>query len=238
MWSARAILAMAENEIDAASYFRIKEDYDVGGLSDANATQFETMALIRQESAGVKQLDGSYIGFGMHRTLTGDYLKQLSEFLNAGFVFDSRLSGSIDNYLSSPNVLKFKKDNVDLYVVWQHEGMSITDRPQFTERTGSYTLNVKGKIRRFVDDGNGAMSSEDFAGGSIAFGSKPVFVVVDSSVVVTPPPPPPPPPPTKTILWKGYKDIVGPWGKRFFYIVYKEPVGFSIVETNAKYQPL
>lgn len=228
MWTSRAILAMAENEIDACSYYRIKEDYDVGGLSDNNATQFETMALVRQENEGTKQPDGSYIGFGMHRTLTGDYLKQLSEFLNAGFVFDSRLSGSVDSNIDAPHVLKFKKDGIELYVIWQHESMVIATRPQLTERTGTYTLNVNGKVRRFVDDGSGVMSSEDFAGGFIAFGSKPVIVLADA---VIDPAPQPDPVPTKVIVDKGYYTASG---KRVYWVMYDNG---TWVKTNYKYQP-
>lgn len=170
VWTVRALLSMAEHGIDAASYYRIKQDYDAG--DDNSGVVFATMALTRQESGGVKQPDGSYLGLRIHRTLTGDYFKQLTEFFNSGYVFDSRVS-------ISPNVLKFKKGASELYAIWECENMTIADRPQFTERTGTYTLNVKGKIRRFVDDGSSIMSTEDFAGGKIIYGSKPVFVITN-----------------------------------------------------------
>lgn len=179
MWTIRALLAMAENGIDASSYYRIKQDYDAG--DDNSYIIFATMALLRFEAAGTKQDDGSYTGMIINRTLTGDYFKQVSQLFSEGWVFDSRIS-------TSPNVLKLKKGTSEMYVIWETETMTITDRPQFTERTGTYNLNVKGKLRRFVDNGSGVMSTEDFAGGSIAYGSKPVFVIVDSSVIATPPP--------------------------------------------------
>ena len=167
MWTVRMLLLMAENEIDASSYYRIKQDYDA--VDDNNAMLFATMALLKM-SGGTKQPDGSYTGINIQRTLTGDYFKQLSEFFNNGWVFDSRVS-------TSPNVLKFKKGAAELYAIWEAENMTITDRPQFTEKTGSYTLNVKGTLRRFVDNGSGVMSSEVFSGGKITYGSKPIFVM-------------------------------------------------------------
>jgi hypothetical protein len=168
MWTVRALLSMAENEINGSSYYRIKQDYDA--KDDNSEVVFATMALIRQESGGVKQPDGSYIGLQIHRTLTGDYFKQLSEFFNSGWIFDSRVS-------ASPNVLKFKKDTSEMYVIWEAEKMTISNRPQFRERTGAYLLNVRGKIRRLVDNGSGIMGTEEFAGGEIIYGSKPIFVV-------------------------------------------------------------
>jgi hypothetical protein len=35
-----------------------------------------------------------------------------------------------------------------MYAIWDKENMVVTTRPQFTEKTGNYTLNVKGKLRR------------------------------------------------------------------------------------------
>jgi hypothetical protein len=217
MWTVRELLWMAANGIDASSFYRIKQDYDP--QSDANPTAFETMALTRQWSAGSKMPDGSYTGFDMRRTLTGDYFKQLSEIFNNGFAFDSLVS-------QSPIVMRFKKSDSLVYAIWEKEDMTITTRPQFTEKTGSYTLNVKGKIRRLVDDSSGKMSSEDFAGGTIAYGSKPVFVVASTTIQ-------PVPVPTKTIFHKGYFTLST--GSRFYYIMYSDK---TYVQTNSKYQPL
>lgn len=167
MWTIRALLSMAENGIDASSYYRIKSDYDA--LDDSSWMPFATMALLRQESGGVKQPDGSYTGLQIHRTLTGDYFKQLSEFFNSGWVFDSRVS-------ASPNVLKFKKGGQEVYALWNTENMAVTDRPNFTEVTSTYSFPFSGTIKRFVDDGSGVLSAENYiARTPLTINSKPVF---------------------------------------------------------------
>jgi hypothetical protein len=212
MWTVRDLLWMAASGMDASSYFRVKEDYDVEGTSDNSTQQFETMALLRQSSFGTKQPDGSYIGLGMHRTLTGDYFKQVGSFFNSGFVFDSLLS-------QSPIVMRFKKGDSLMYAIWDKENMVVTTRPQFTEKTGTYSLNVKGKLRRLVDDGSGVMSSEDFAGGAITYGAKPVFVVTSTAVATPVPVPIPTPikPDSLVVFKKGYWTINN---KRFYYTNY------------------
>lgn len=170
MWSVRALLGMAENEINASSYYRIAQDYN---YDDNNATIFSTMALLRVHNQnGIKQPNGSYTAFDIRRTLTGDYLKQLSEFYNKGYGFEGRVS-------TSPNVLRFRKGTSELYAIWESEKMTVTNRPQFTERTGTYMLNRSGKIRRFVDDSSGVMSSEKFSGGRVIYGSKPILIVIE-----------------------------------------------------------
>lgn len=221
MWTVRALLGMAENEMNASSYYRIKQDYDA--LDDGSYNPFATMALIRQYSEGTKQPDGSYIGFDMRRTPTGDYFKQLSAFFNDGWVFDSRVS-------ASPNVLKFKKGTIEMYVIWESETMVVAEKPQLTERTGTYTLNVKGKLRRFVDNGSGVMSSEDFLGGAISYDSKPIIVVADGGTTT---PPIDPPLPTKVLFHRGYFSLTS--GKRFYYIMYTD---YTFVATDSKYKPL
>jgi hypothetical protein len=75
MWTVRAKLLMGENEIDANSYYRIVQDYPDANY-DNSARPFDTMALVRQENLGTKQPDGTYGNLGMHRTMTGDYVKQ------------------------------------------------------------------------------------------------------------------------------------------------------------------
>jgi hypothetical protein len=171
MWTVRALLGMAENEINASSYYRIKQDYDA--LDDGSWIPFATMALLRQYSEGAKQPDGSYLGFDFKRTPTGDYFKQLSQFFSEGWVFDSRVS-------TSPNVLKFKKGTSEAYVIWETETMAITDKPQFQEKTNTYTLLKSGSIKRFVDDGSGAMSSTGYiAGTPLAIDAKPIIITTD-----------------------------------------------------------
>jgi hypothetical protein len=218
MFTVRLLLLMAENEIDASSYYRIKQDFDE--VDDNNGIIFATMAL-QKMSGGAKQENGSYTGINIQRTLTGDYFKQISEFFNNGWVFDSRVS-------SSPIVLKFKKGTSEMYVIWQSETMTITDKPQFTERTGTYNLNVKGTLRKFVDDGSGVMSSEAF-NGTITYGSKPVIVVVGETPNT---PPPVTPTPIKEIYHRGYWTVSG---KRVFYINYKDG---TWTLANGKYEPI
>jgi hypothetical protein len=170
MWTVRNLLLMGEFHIDASSYYRIKSDYDA--LDDGSWMPFATMALLRQESGGVKQPDGSYTGLQIHRTMTGDYFKQLSDILSSGYVFQSRLS-------SSPNVLKFVNGSKELYAIWQTESMAVTTVPVFTEITSSYSLPKSGVLRRFVDDGSGVMSSEPYnAGTEITANAKPVLIEV------------------------------------------------------------
>jgi hypothetical protein len=172
MWTVRAIMLMAETGMDADSYYRIKSDYDA--ISDADGNPFATMALVRQESAGIKQPDGSYTGFGFHRTLTGDYYKQLSNILSSGYVFAARLS-------TNPTVLKFTKGTQELYAIWQPEELVIVnnDRTSANEVTSTYNLAKSGILKRFVDDGNGVMSQENYiAGTSITANSKPVLLEV------------------------------------------------------------
>lgn len=170
MWTVEAILLMAENGIDASSYYRVKQDYDA--LNDGSYIPFETMALLRM-SGGTKQPDGSYTGMDIHRTLTGDYFRQLSLLLSEGWVFDSRVA-------SSPIVLKFRKGASQLFVIWNQEAMTVTNRPVFTEITSTYTLPYAGIIKRLVDDSSGVMSNDKYlAGTPITINAKPVFVVVD-----------------------------------------------------------
>jgi hypothetical protein len=255
MWTVRDMLAQAEHEINANSYYRITQDLagdPPNSVYDNSAQQFDTMALIRQETWGEKQPDGSYINFGFHRVLTGDYVRQISDVLfGAGYVFDSRLSGNIDKPVAEPNVVKFKKtDGPDLYVIWQHESMQVNtdiggDRPKFTERIGTYTLNVKGKLRKFVDDGSGVMTSSDFAGGIVQFSSKPVIVIADGTV--TPPIPPidppiPPDPPPVIVTWnqvdRGYwKDKAT--GKNKYFLLYENNIGkLAAIRCSSTYKPI
>lgn len=247
MWTVRFMMLMAETEMDANSYFRIAQNYYTGGLAninDKNGTIFETMALVRQEADGVKKSDAStnyqdvYTGINMHRTMTGDYMKQANDILfNAGYVFDSRLS-------DSPNVLKFTKGTSELYAIWETEAMTLPAgmKPQFTESTNKYSLAKSGKLYRFVDDLSGNMASENYSAGvQIDVGAKPVFVVVDSTVVVTPPPPPPPPPDPVVItkqVDRGY--FTSPFiGKREYFLVYEDSnSNLTIKKANGKYLPI
>jgi hypothetical protein len=95
-------------------------------------------------------------------------------------VFESRLS-------SSPNVLLFKKGSDELYVLWETENMTVTDRPYFTERTSTYSVPKNGILRRLVDDSSGMMSSESYVAGTpLTVNAKPLFVVASSQQIVLP----------------------------------------------------
>jgi hypothetical protein len=225
MWTVRELCLMAENEINASSYYRIVQDYPDASY-DNSPRQFDTMALVRQENLGDKQPDGTYGNLGMHRVLTGDYVKQLSEFFNDGYVFDSRVS-------TSPNVLKFKRGTTEMYVIWETETMAVTDKPAFTEKTGTYNLNVKGKIRRFVDDMSGVMTSADFGGGAIQYSSKPVIVIADGSVTPPIPPVEPDKPAPKIQVDRGY--FINAAGKKIYWVMYNDN---TWVQADSKYKPL
>lgn len=175
MWTVRYLLALAEHEIDAFAYYRISQDYPDAAY-DNSAVQFNTMALVRQESGGTSD-NNVYTGLGMHRVLTGDYFKQIAENLfNAGYVFDERIS-------TTPNVLKFSKPGNNLYVIWATETMTVDlnvygQQPAFSENVGFYNIgSISGTVKRFKDDGSGVMTSEAFNGGSIAYNSNPVLLI-------------------------------------------------------------
>jgi hypothetical protein len=171
MWTARTIVLMAENYMNASSYYRIKTDYDA--LDDGNYLPFATMALIRSWGTGVKQSDGSYQGLDLRHTLTGDYFAQLSKLFSEGWVFDSRVS-------STPNVLKFTKGISELYVVWSTEQMTVTDKPQFTETTTTYSFSKSGTVRRLADHNSGVMTNENYiAGTQLRVDAKPIFIVIN-----------------------------------------------------------
>lgn len=175
MWSARALLLMAENEMNASSYYRIKQDYDA--LDDNSGIVFATMALLRFEDAGTKQPDGSYTGMIINRTLTGDYFLQLSKILSSGYAFAGRIS-------TNPTVLKFTNGTRELYIIWNPEKMTVTDRPAFTEVTSSYILPKSGILKRFVDNGSGEMSREVYSGGTpIKAEAKPVLIEADLTIL-------------------------------------------------------
>lgn len=230
MWTIRTMLAQAENFINAGSYYRVSQDWPDSAYDDSSV-QFNTMALVRQESGGT-QNNGVFTGLGMHRVMTGDYMKQAASVLfNAGYTFHSRVSGSTDSYINAPHVLKFTNGTNDLYAIWQHETMDVDlntygDRPQFTERTGTYNLNVTGTIRRFVDDISGTMTTENFNGGNIAYNSKPVFVVTGAGGPVNPPN-------SNAFFRKGwYNDE----GGRIYYKHYKDGPDQYHAEYNRSYQ--
>jgi hypothetical protein len=171
MWTVRELLWMAATGIDASSYFRIKQDYDAS--SDADNRPFATMALLRQHSDGVKQIDGSYSGMDIRRTLTGDYFKQLSDLLGEGYVFDSIVA-------TSPTVLRFKKGITELYALWQTETMIVGKRPMFTERKMTYKFGKSGTLKRLVDDSSGKMSSQVYTSNTLlTIDAKPIFVILN-----------------------------------------------------------
>lgn len=185
MWTARALMVMLENENEYFTYYRIAQDWP-NSVYDNSGEIFNTMALVRQESDGVQQGNGTWTGLGMHRTLTGDYVRQLMALMNGGYKFVSLLS-------ETPFVMKFSNGTSDIYAIWHPENMTIpadqNARPTFTKVTGGFTINTPGTIKRFTEDFSGAMTSQAFSGGSIAYDSRPVFLVTGAG---SPPPVDPP----------------------------------------------
>lgn len=170
-WAMRTILEYAAHGLDRAQWYRLYQDYPTKN-SDKDATQFATMALLRQND-----LPG-HITYT--RTLVGDYFKQIGEM--GDYVFESRVS-------ESPRVLKFRNGKKIMYAVWAVEDMKMPEgkKPVFTEISGNYLLrlppNTTIKLRRFVD-GSGQMSSQEIktkGSYTVPFGSKPVFVTYDEA---------------------------------------------------------
>jgi hypothetical protein len=225
-WFVRDLMLFAKLGIDGADWYRETMDWqddpsDPGGstnIYDNSGQFFDTMDLIRPSHYAQP---ATYT-----RRIVGDYFRQIGEVLRMGFVFDSVVS-------TGPYVFKFTKSDATLYVLWTLETITWPTsggRATFTEVVKTYTLNVKGTLYRFVD-GADAMSQEAFNGGTVTVDAKPIMIIEGGST-------PPPPLPTKTIFWRGYKDGLLPDKKRFFFIIYKEQTGFTIVQTNGKYQPL
>lgn len=184
-WAIRGILKFTEAGIYRAEWYRAFEDYWPGDprggnySSDNDATQFATMALLRQEDDGAQTI---------RRTLVGDYFKQLSEYGN--YVFEGAIKSD------SINVLRFRKDSSYIYAVWGVEGVVTPQdaRPVLTERTGIYNLpvplNAIVKVRSFVDDGSGIMQSYlDVAPGTslpINYSAKPQIIEIVGQAFVLP----------------------------------------------------
>lgn len=176
-WAVRGMLKFTEAGIYRAEWYRAYQDYypgdPMGGnyANDNNATQFATMALLRQMD------DNATI---IKRTLVGDYYKQLSEY--GDYIFDGTIKSD------SVNVLRFKKDTSIIYAIWAVENVTIpqNSRPIFAERTGIYNLSVPMnavlKIRDFVDDGSGVMQSKyDVAVGTnfpVSYSAKPQIIEI------------------------------------------------------------
>lgn len=226
-WTAEAPLLMAECGMEGSSYYWYAMQHL--GIEDSNGTMFWSMALTTQEKwEGTPEIvngkpTGRTIGHELHRTPAGEYFKQLSDLITGGnYKFKERLS------TDTPNVLVFTNGNNDLYAIWGSETLAYkNDAPAYTERTGTYTLNVKGKILRFAD--SGPMQSEPFNGGQISWNAKPFFILNDGVV------PAPEPPKEKEIFHRGYWNIKGDWGKRFYYINYTDG---TWVQTNGRYEPI
>lgn len=160
----RAILGFAQAGAWGAEWYRLYQDWP-NNIYDNVGEQFATMALLRQMDDSAKIIK---------RTLVGDYFKQFSQFGN--YVFSAAIKSD------SLRVLRFTDGLKDMYAIWAVEKVAIdskTNRPIYQERQGSFELNLKGKLYRFKDDGSGAMSVEDFAGGKIGYNAKPVFIVAD-----------------------------------------------------------
>lgn len=185
MWTAREVMILHENEHEYLTYYRIAQDYP-NSVYDASGEIFATMALVRQEYDGTQQTNGTTTGLGMHRTLTGDYFRQLAILLS-GYTFAERLAVTDPNL----NVLRFTNGTSDLYALWTTETMAVpadsTQRPTFTPNTIAYNLNVSGTRFDFVDNGGGVMTSQVFNAGNVAANSKPFFVLASGGTTPTPP---------------------------------------------------
>lgn len=162
----RAVLGFAQAGAWGAEWYRLYQDWP-NRIYDNVGEQFATMALLRQIDDSAKIIK---------RTLVGDYFKQLSLF--GDYVFNEAVRSD------SIRILKFKKGTEEMYAIWAVEDIKInkgTNRPAYFERKGVYTLNIKGKLYQFRDDGSGVLTDQDFNGGSVAYNAKPVFIVVKKS---------------------------------------------------------
>jgi len=159
----RAILGFAQAGAWGAEWYRLYQDWP-NSIYDNVGEQFATMALLRQIDDSAKIIK---------RTLVGDYFKQLSSF--GDYVFNEAIRSD------SVRILKFKKGSEEMYAIWAVEDVKInseTNRPAYFERKGVYTLNVKGRLYSFQDEGSGKLKDQDFNGGSVAYNARPVFIVV------------------------------------------------------------
>jgi len=160
----RAVLGFAQAGAWGAEWYRLYQDWP-NKIYDSVPEQFATMALLRQIDDSAKVIK---------RTLVGDYFKQLSQF--GEYIFTETIRSD------SLRILKFKKASKEMYAIWAVEKVKIspqTNRPVYVERKGSYSLNVKGKLYTFKDDGTGTLSTQDFNGGMIYYDANPKFIEVD-----------------------------------------------------------
>jgi hypothetical protein len=172
-WAVRAICSFAEAGIDAAQWYRLYQDYYTGDpnggnyANDNNATQFATMALLRQHN---------FKPDSVSRTVVGDYFKQLSEFGN--YTYDTTFRGD------SVHMVRFTNGANYLYALWTTESFVIdaSNHPVFTERSYTYNLQITGNKRQLVD-GLDSMSSQNFDRGNIVLKSKPIFIVHTKSQI-------------------------------------------------------
>lgn len=160
----RAILGFAQVGAWGAEWYRLFQDWP-NRIYDSVGVQFATMALLRQFDDKAKIVK---------RTLVGDYFKQLSQF--GDYVFSEAIRND------SLRVLKFTNGTNEMYAIWAVEKIAInkkTNRPVYTERKGTYSLNIKGTIYRFKDDGSGTMNAEKFNRGKVSYSAKPVIIIVN-----------------------------------------------------------
>jgi hypothetical protein len=159
----RSILGFAQVGAWGAEWYRLYQDWP-NSIYDNVGEQFATMALLRQIDDSAKVI---------RRTLVGDYFKQISQF--GDYIFNEAIRND------SLRVLKFKNGAKEMYAIWAVEKVTIdpkTNRPVYTERKGTYNLNVKGTLCRFKDDGSGIMDMKVFKGGIINYSAKPQIVLV------------------------------------------------------------
>jgi hypothetical protein len=167
MWHVRAMLLFAKEGLDRAQAYRLYQD---SNEDDTNSTQFATMAGLRENSPG-----------NVTRTVVGDYFKQIQEFRNYTY------SSEVNTNITGVYCYKFINGTNTFYALWSEENTNIvSNSPVFTERTGTFPVPVPNnsnlKIRQFVDDGSGVMSTLNVTASgttyTTSYGSKPKIIQI------------------------------------------------------------
>lgn len=163
-WMVRAMLGMAAIGVDRSQYYRLFQDWPEDN-SNTNGTQFATMRLLSQPLTDDPTL--------IVRSMQGNYMAQYNEFKNYHFL-DTVATGITGVY-----EYRYTNGTNTLTAIWSEEVTSIVGGAAvFTERTGTVSLSAGSyTLRRFLDDGSIVMSSQAFSGGSVTYGSKPVFII-------------------------------------------------------------
>lgn len=177
MWYIRQMLLMSKEGVDRSQAYRMYqegayENYSNGDpWAGVSALQFDTMALIREVTPQVTYT----------RTVVGDYMKQSMEYKN--YTFDSEIATGITGVYC----YKFKSGTSYIMFLWSEEVTTITGgNPSFAERTGTFNVpvpsNASLKIRQFVEDGSGVMSTSNVTASgttyAVTYSSKPKIIQI------------------------------------------------------------